>query len=130
MRQSLTHMTRPHMNVSCVFTNLKLMPLRVAALLAAAPTNLSACTWFRFLNDQKHSFIGRTLEWPAIGTARPRAFPADTTSESSNRNTDLSVSVSYSILADQTHRVYDFLTWNNYDIRKVSLSKVDFANTT
>jgi len=23
-----------------------------------------ACTWFRFLNDQKHCFIGRTLEWP------------------------------------------------------------------
>jgi penicillin V acylase-like amidase (Ntn superfamily) len=53
------------MNVGCVFMNLKLMPLRVAALLAAAPTNLSACTWFRLLNDQKHSFIGRTLEWPA-----------------------------------------------------------------
>ena len=58
-------MTKPHMNVGCVFMNLKLMPLRVAALLAAAPTNLSACTWFRLLNDQKHSFIGRTLEWPA-----------------------------------------------------------------
>lgn len=23
-----------------------------------------ACTWFRFLNDHKHCFIGRTMEWP------------------------------------------------------------------
>jgi len=37
---------------------------------------------------------------------------------------------SYSIVADQTNRVYYFRTWNNYDIRKVSLKDIDFANTT
>lgn len=33
-------------------------------------------------------------------------------------------------MADQTNRVYYFRTWNNYDIRKVSLNEIDFANTT
>ena len=42
----------------------KLIPILAAAVFAAAPASLHACTWFRFLNDQKHSFIGRTLEWP------------------------------------------------------------------
>lgn len=37
---------------------------------------------------------------------------------------------SYSIVADQTNRVYYFRTWNNYDIRKVSLNEIDFASTT
>ena len=32
-------------------------------MLLHAPT-AKACTWFRFLNDQNHCFIGRTLEWP------------------------------------------------------------------
>jgi len=44
--------------------NFKLIPILAAAVFAAAPASLHACTWFRFLNDQKHSFIGRTLEWP------------------------------------------------------------------
>lgn len=30
------------------------------AVIEGAP----ACTWFRFFNDQKHCFIGRTMEWP------------------------------------------------------------------
>jgi choloylglycine hydrolase len=37
---------------------------------------------------------------------------------------------SYSIVADLSERVYYFRTWNNYDIRKVALKDIDFANTT
>ena len=32
----------------------------VLLLAARAP----ACTWFGFLNDKNHAFIGRTMEWP------------------------------------------------------------------
>jgi len=42
----------------------KWIPILAAAVFAAAPASPHACTWFRFLNDQKHSFIGRTVEWP------------------------------------------------------------------
>ena len=35
-----------------------------ASLLACATTNVSACTWFEFQNDLKHTFIGRSMEWP------------------------------------------------------------------
>jgi choloylglycine hydrolase len=33
-------------------------------------------------------------------------------------------------VADLSERVYYFRTWNNYDIRKVALKDIDFANTT
>ncbi|AJI72868.1 choloylglycine hydrolase family protein [Francisella tularensis subsp. novicida GA99-3548] len=34
---------------------------------------------------------------------------------------------SYSVVGDLSNRVYYFRTWDNYDIRKVDLSKIDFA---
>jgi len=33
-------------------------------LIAGLITEVSACTWFDFRNDQGNSFIGRTMEWP------------------------------------------------------------------
>jgi choloylglycine hydrolase len=36
----------------------------LAALIFTAAQPVDACTWFRFLSDQQHCFIGRTMEWP------------------------------------------------------------------
>ncbi|MBU3664863.1 MAG: linear amide C-N hydrolase [Chthoniobacterales bacterium] len=36
-----------------------------------------ACTWFRFLNDQKHCFIGRTMEWPGDLKAEMTRVPRE-----------------------------------------------------
>ena len=52
--------------------------LSITALIILASAQLAgACTWFRFLSDQKHAFIGRTTEWPgdlqAEMTRVPRA---------------------------------------------------------
>ena len=38
--------------------------MALLATFAFQVNDAGACTWFRFLNDQKHCFIGRTLEWP------------------------------------------------------------------
>lgn len=38
--------------------------LAVAAMSAWPASSARACTWFEFLNDQQHCFIGRTMEWP------------------------------------------------------------------
>lgn len=38
--------------------------LLLTALLLSHIGTARACTWFRFLNDEKHVFIGRTMEWP------------------------------------------------------------------
>ena len=54
-----------------------------------------ACTWFEFENNQKHAFIGRTMELPG----------------------------------DLQNRVYYFRAYNNYDIRKIELADIDFAET-
>lgn len=37
---------------------------------------------------------------------------------------------SYSIVGDLDDRVYYFRTYNNYNIRKVSLAEINFATTT
>ena len=36
----------------------------VAAVACVIPASAEACTWFRFVNDQRHAFVGRTMEWP------------------------------------------------------------------
>jgi len=36
---------------------------------------------------------------------------------------------SYSVVSDLANRIYNFRTWNNYDIRKVALADIDFAGT-
>jgi choloylglycine hydrolase len=38
--------------------------LTCASLIACALSHVSACTWFEFQNDLKHTFIGRSMEWP------------------------------------------------------------------
>lgn len=39
--------------------------LRAAVvLLVMPPEQVLACTWVGFLNDQKHCFVGRAMEWP------------------------------------------------------------------
>jgi len=43
----------------------------VLLLAARAP----ACTWFEFLNDKKHPFIGRTMEWPTDLNGRITVVP-------------------------------------------------------
>lgn len=42
----------------------RLFSAAVLSLLLFSAQSAGACTWFRFLNDQKHAFIGRTMEWP------------------------------------------------------------------
>ena len=48
-----------------------------AAVAALIPASAEACTWFRFVNDERHAFVGRTMEWPgnlqAAMTRVPRA---------------------------------------------------------
>ena len=41
-----------------------LLPLAAILLYWIISSQAQACTWFSFLNEQKHCFIGRTLEWP------------------------------------------------------------------
>jgi len=40
------------------------VPLVCAFLVLLLAVRAPACTWFEFLNDKKHVFIGRTMEWP------------------------------------------------------------------
>ena len=50
--------------------------MAILAIVALHVQSVHACTWFRFLNDEKHCFIGRTMEWPgdlhAMMTRVPR----------------------------------------------------------
>lgn len=48
-------------NQFCLRRSLMAALTAMACCLAA---DAEACTWFRFLNDQRHAFVGRTMEWP------------------------------------------------------------------
>lgn len=51
--------------------------LLLASLVLASAPLASACTWFKFLSDQRHCFIGRTMEWPGDLRAEMTRVPRE-----------------------------------------------------